>query len=292
MPSSRASSMRCVAGSSCSSPMNTMSAEPRSATIDSKSVNRLWRGGVTRGGGGGGHKGGGGGRGAGCRAAPRSSPARPGTPRRAAARARTEEWVASRLVPAHCPLPPAPRPLTPVFPYQHQDRRLGHHQIPLSLEADLHRGLPEEDRVVTHAGLHRAEPRRPLLLLPRLVLEDRDIGDGIAGAGGDDEPLLHLLGLDRGGRQVETDPGAFFAFLGRDQHPVAGNEKLPGRDVHGIHPCSWTVTTSSTRSLRSMVGRRRLTSSPGLRSFKARPSGEASEICPASRSIISARTRV
>ena len=44
--------------------------------------------------------------------------------------------------------------------------------------------------------------------LPGLVVESAEVGHGGSRTGGDDESGLYLLGVDRGGRQVEPDPGA------------------------------------------------------------------------------------
>jgi hypothetical protein len=53
---------------------------------------------------------------------------------------------------------------------------------------------------------------------------------GVPGAGGHDEPGLDLLGVDRGGREIETYAGAIVPVFGCDQHPVADDQQLfPGK---------------------------------------------------------------
>ncbi len=68
--------------------------------------------------------------------------------------------------------------------------------------------------------------------LPGLVVETAQVGNGSPRPGGHDESGLHLLGVDRGGRQVEADLGAVIAVLRSDEHPVADYEELPGRKFH------------------------------------------------------------
>src|SRR4029079_7446772 len=98
-------------------------------------------------------------------------------------------------------------------------------------EGDLDRGLAEEDRMVADSGLH---PPAALALgdLPGLVVETGEVGHGIAGSGGDDEPGLHLLGVDGRRGQIEPDPGPVVAVLGGDEDPVADYEELFPGEFH------------------------------------------------------------
>src|SRR5205807_8358879 len=68
-------------------------------------------------------------------------------------------------------LPTLPPPRSTLFPYTtlfRSDQILG------SLERDLHRRLPEEQRIVAHAGLHRQVFHVGSVNLPGLVVHARD----------------------------------------------------------------------------------------------------------------------
>jgi hypothetical protein len=93
--------------------------------------------------------------------------------------------------------------------------------------------LPEKDRVVPHLGLHGFGLSVRGFQLPRLVVQASEIGHRIAGTGRDDEPGLHLLGIQRGRREVQPDAGAILALFGSDEHPIADHEKLLLGEVHG-----------------------------------------------------------
>src|SRR5207249_6515624 len=113
------------------------------------------------------------------------------------------------------------------------NRRLWYDEILLLLESDLHRSLAEEDRVVAHLGLHAPAPPLLRFQLPRLFVKAAEVGDRGARTRRYDQTGLHLLGIDRGGRQVEAHPGALIPVLRGDENPIAYDEKLLHGEFHG-----------------------------------------------------------
>src|SRR5919112_3268223 len=188
-----------------------------------------------------------------------------------------------------------------IVPNQHQNGGLGHHQVLAFFERDFYGCLAEKDRVVADLRLH--PPAAPLssIDLPRLIVEGAEVRDRGPGTSSDDQTGLYLLGVDGGGGKIESNTGALIAVLWRDEHAIAYHQQLLLGKLHQPFPLArlpsavsasaWcTVIRSRTRSRRVVVGSRRLTSSPTRLSDKARPRGDAREMCPASMSIISART--
>src|SRR5207253_11144833 len=82
---------------------------------------------------------------------------------------------------ANSPLPRA-HPIAPFtlllvlrrsVPDEHEDRRLGDHEVLAPFECDLHRRLAEEQRIVAHARLHRQVLYLGPANLPWLVVHAR-----------------------------------------------------------------------------------------------------------------------
>src|SRR5438876_7035553 len=138
---------------------------------------------------------------------------------------------------ANSPLPRA-HPIAPFtlllvlrrsVPDEHEDRRLGDHEVLAPFECDLHRRLAEEQRIVAHARLHRQVLYLGPANLPWLVVHARGLGHRRARAGCHHAATLHLARFDRRRRQVEADVGALFPLFGRDEHPVAYDDEPLGR---------------------------------------------------------------
>src|SRR5207244_3146074 len=99
------------------------------------------------------------------------------------------------------------------FPHEHEDCRLRHHEIALTLECDLHRRLAEEERVVADPRLHRKVLDVGAVDLPGLVVHAGRFSHRGARSGRDDAAALHLATLQRGGGQVEADVGALLPLF-------------------------------------------------------------------------------
>src|SRR5690242_15043811 len=94
---------------------------------------------------------------------------------------------------------------------ERENGSLRDYQISVSLERDLDRGLPEKERVIAPACLHRQEPRLARRDAPGLVDVRVRTRHGQAGAGRDDLATLHRLIVDRRRRQIEPDVRALFS---------------------------------------------------------------------------------
>src|SRR5574341_458000 len=140
---------------------------------------------------------------------------------------------------------------------EHEDGRLRDHQILPLFEGDLHRRLAKEDGVVTLPRLHREVAHVPTGRLPGLVLVAGDVADGQPRTGREHPTALHLLRLNRRGRQVQAHARAVLPLLRRDQHSIPDDDQFLPRVCHAPDPppVAYQVTPAPAGTQGSETGR-------------------------------------
>src|SRR5690606_31390696 len=114
------------------------------------------------------------------------------------------------------------------FAHQRQNGRLRYHKVAVTLEGDLHRRLPEEEREVTGTGLHGEEASLARTHAPRLLRIVGQVRHRQPGAGVHYPAALHGLVVHRWTRQGKPELGALLALLQLHQHAVSHYDKALG----------------------------------------------------------------